>query len=159
FLNSGDVLVDEKVIQDAVSRLNDTIDVLYGDCQLSDVRGVYGTKRHPAKMNTFFLLRDVIAHQSQFINRKLLENLNGYDESFKVIADYAFFVKAFWKYHINSCYFQRVVSVFDTTGFSSSPEQVLSIQEERKRVRKAFAPKVYYWMYQLWAGFNKLIGR
>lgn len=159
FLNAGDTFAAPDVLQRAAQALSPEIDILYGDAHLADANGVHATKVHPVRITSAWLMKEVVAHQSQFIRTSLLMKLEGYDTRFRIAADYAFFARAFWEQHATMRKLDCVVSVFDRTGLSSSPEQKVNVAFERKEIQRRYAPKRWYWIYHTYAALNRLIGR
>jgi len=159
FLNAGDVLAAPDVLQQAAQALSTEIDILYGDAHLSDARGVHATKVHPARITSVWLMKEVVAHQSQFIRTSLLMKLEGYDKRFRIAADYAFFARAFWERNARMRKLDRVVSIFDRSGISSSPEQKANVARERKEIQRLYAPKPWFWIYHTYAALNRMMGR
>ena len=159
FMNAGDAFAAPDVLERAIPMLTDTVDILYGDAQLADQRGVYGTKPHPHRLTSAWLMKETVAHQSQFIRRSLLEKAEGYDLRFPIAADYAFLARMFWQERIRTRHAGFAISVFDTTGLSSDPKQKQRSAAERKAIQRNFAPRAWYALYHAWANFNHLIGR
>ncbi|MBL7952459.1 MAG: glycosyltransferase [Flavobacteriales bacterium] len=159
FLNAGDVFASADVLERTIPMLTDAVDIVYGDAQLMDQRGCFAMKTHPQRITSAWLMKEVVAHQSQFIRRSLLEKVEGYDLRYPIAADYAFFAQLFWETHLRLRHAGFVISAFDTTGFSSAPEQKQRAAAERKAIQRAFAPQWWYFVYHGYAGFNRLIGR
>lgn len=159
FMNAGDTFANPAVLERAMPLLTDAVDILYGDAQLADERGVYATKQHPHKLTSLYLMKEVVAHQSQFIRRALLEKADGYDLRYPIAADYAFFVRMFWQEHIRTRHAGFAISTFHTTGLSSDPARKQQAAAERKAIQHTFAPRGWYLLYHAWSAFNRMIGR
>lgn len=158
FMNAGDSFATPDVLATAVPLLNEEVDILYGDTQLADERGVYAIKAHPARMSSPWLMKEVVSHSAQLIRRSLLEQYGGYDTRYRLAADYAFFARAFW----GGARFRkvgRILSVFDTGGISSKPEQRERVAQERKEIQRLYGPRFWYLLYHGYAAFNRIIGR
>lgn len=159
FMNAGDTFAAPDVLERALPMLTDAVDILYGDAQLADERGVYATKVHPRTITSAWLMKEVVAHQSQFIRRVLLEEAEGYDLRYPIAADYAFFARMFWKGRLRTRHAGFVISTFDTTGTSSDSARKQQSAAERKAIQRTFAPRAWYLLYHAWAAFNRMIGR
>lgn len=90
FLNSGDWFADNDVLTRVFSSSYSS-DVLYGD-MLQDSGQAVNMVRYPAHLYLFFFLYDSLCHQACFYKRSLFEN-NLYDESFRIVSDWAMNIK------------------------------------------------------------------
>ena len=115
FLNSGDYLSENNVLERVFPYLDGT-DFIYGNEWKVNERwkGAYEAK-YPDKLDESFFRRTSLPHQSTFIKRELLEN--GYDESFKIISDWKWFIEAFRNGRTYK-HMPFIVSVYDCSGFS-----------------------------------------
>lgn len=136
FLNSGDVLYDNNVIEKLLPMLRDS-DVYYGDFYTSE--GVLRNGFDEQEV-TFFALMDYTIHHSgcALIRRTLFHEYGLYDEALSIVSD--------WKWFLNSIGFGKasvehlsvVISVFDTTGISSIEKDRLKL--ERAAVIEELVP-------------------
>ena len=89
FMNSGDCYFEkytlEKVFMEGVDA-----DIIYGDW-VKYSKGKEFVVKSPNVADLDFFFRHTICHQAQFIKTENLKN-NGYDESFKIYADWVFCV-------------------------------------------------------------------
>ncbi len=159
FMNAGDTFAAPGVLERAVPMLTDAVDILYGDAQLADERGVYAIKLQPHKLTSAWLMKEVVAHQSQFIRRALLEKCEGYDLRFLIAADYAFFARMFWKERVRTRHAGFAICIFHTTGLSSDPARKQQSAAERKAIQRIFAPRAWYLLYHSYAALYRLLGR
>lgn len=117
FLNSGDHLSENNVLEKVFPYLDGT-DIVYGnEWKVNDKHKNYKAyeAKYPDKLDESFFRRTSLPHQSTFIRRELLND--GYDERFKIISDWKFFIEAFR----NGKTFKHmpfIVSVYDCSGFS-----------------------------------------
>ena len=126
FLNSGDYLSENNVLERVFPYLDGT-DFIYGNEWKVNERwkGAYEEK-YPDKLDESFFRRTSLPHQSTFIKRELLEN--GYDESFKIISDWKWFIEAFRNGRTYK-HMPFIVSVYDCSGFSY---QNLNLMQKEK---------------------------
>jgi glycosyltransferase involved in cell wall biosynthesis len=132
FLNSGDNLVNQYLIEKI---LNEKFDhnILCGDIIYQYLNGFHWTRKIPDSIDKRYFYIDNIPHPSCLIQKKLFE-LNGlYDETFKITADYNFFLKVFFKGNCTFRHLKYPVSVFQVGGLSSSKINENQHFEERKR--------------------------
>jgi glycosyltransferase involved in cell wall biosynthesis len=159
FMNAGDTFASHDTIEMAINFLTEKVDIVYGDVYLGDQRGIYQHKKQPSRISSAWLIREVIAHQSQFISRDLLKRNNGYDLNFQIASDYAFLAKVFWKQNARFLHLPFFVCVFNTEGLSSSISKKSIIEDERRMIHNAFAPTWIRLLYYTYAQLNRWIGR
>lgn len=116
FINSGDKYADRHVIALVVEQLLNTApDIIYGDIVLKYSFGRYYTK--PLPLNTF-KTGFPFSHPSSFVRLQLLKN-ELFDTSYKIVADYNFFLKMYDN-HKEFVYFSTPIAEFEAeTGVSS----------------------------------------
>ena len=90
FLNAGDKLADPDVLY-SVKPFSD-VGIIYGDIQVtsdetSDLLVL------PQKLPEDFLIKKMMPHQSSFIKKSLFYEYGLYDLSYRIAADYDFFVR------------------------------------------------------------------
>jgi glycosyltransferase involved in cell wall biosynthesis len=159
FINSGDGLADAEVIGRCLPLLDGGIDIAYGDLMLMDDGHGGRIKSYPDRIDTLWLLRESPPHPSQCMSRALLQHWGGFEERYRIAADYAFFARAFWTGGLRTRKLPFAVGHFDTTGISSSAESKARLLAERKDIQRRYAPWLWYAAYQGWARFNRMIGR
>jgi glycosyltransferase involved in cell wall biosynthesis len=118
FLNSGDYLFSNYVLQNLFKRINKNIDVLYGDLQF-----VYNTHSrreiYPDKISIYNFVYSTVPHPSSLIRTSLLNDLGGYDESFNIISDWILFLRALIEKKIVFRKVDIIVTAFDMNGISN----------------------------------------
>ncbi|MDQ3047221.1 MAG: glycosyltransferase [Bacteroidota bacterium] len=133
FLNSGDTLNNEDVLQ-AVILAGMTADIVYGDMLIDDgnkqIRG-----NMPDQLTFEHMIKDTLWHPVSFIKRSLFDQYGFYREDLKVVSDYDFFLKTILVHKVCTKHIPIVISVFQTDGLSSKPENEALIRRERKEVQ------------------------
>lgn len=117
YLNSGDFFADNDVLEKAFSH-NFTEDIVSCNLELFDERNVY-LQKPPRHISLFTFTNGSLPHPSTFIKRTLLEELGGYNESYRIVSDWCFFLDALI---IRNCSYQTVdivLSKFNCFGVSS----------------------------------------
>lgn len=142
FLNSGDTFYDSYTLQLCFPYLDGT-DVLAGGYKI-DLGEVF----NPPRVITFEKLynHQQPCHQSSFIRTKLLKKYH-YDEKYKLVSDWKFFIQIF--IYDNSSYkpMEVVVSVYDTCGISSQNRSLLD-KEHVCVLENDFPKRIYdYYIY------------
>ena len=135
FLNSGDVLYDNRVLEE-VHQLDFKQDILSGQMVRMD-NGQLLRKYNPDIFLQLFT--NTINHQATFIRRELLVQYP-YDESLRIVSDWKFWLEAIV---IHKCSFEvtdLMISKQDMTGISYSEKYRTIHQAERKKVLSEFFP-------------------
>lgn len=134
FLNSGDYLYTNTVLKNVIAELDDTA-IIYGDIIMKSDNGKEKTEILPEHMDAFHLMVSTIWHPGAFIQKKVFENFGYYDESFKIAADYAFFVKNILIHKLTTKHLRLIISVFEMNGVSTDPKHFDAMLQERKRIQ------------------------
>jgi glycosyltransferase involved in cell wall biosynthesis len=137
FLNSGDYLTDAYVLLKVSEYLNET-DIVYGDIITKNLANKETYEASPDKLDVSHFMTSTLWHPAAFIQRKLFEKFGNYDESYKIAADYAFFVKTIVKYGVTTRHIATPIAVFDLNGLSNNPNYFELILKERKKIQLDF---------------------
>lgn len=125
FLNSGDVLHDNNVLEEVLSEL-DTTDIIIGSMLISNT----GESWHPHdEVSLLSLYKGSLPHNASFISRRLLQQYP-YDEKLRISSDWKFWVEVLVLKGVSYKYIDRVVTDYDCTGISSR-NRVQSQMERR----------------------------
>ncbi|MDR0864809.1 MAG: glycosyltransferase [Candidatus Symbiothrix sp.] len=131
FLNSGDYLYNSKVLQ------------LFFDNEVKEDI-VYGKIAnhidYPSKLRFSFMLAWSLPHPAGFIKRDLFGKIGLYEESNKIISDWAFFMLAIYVYQCSYKHIPIIISVFDRGGISSSADAPQIIASEKKKFLTKYFP-------------------
>jgi hypothetical protein len=150
FLNSGDVLFSESVLNKISIQLNDC-DVLYGNMIKVKLNGSRrqdkGPEGNEITISTF--IQGTLNHSSSFIKRSLFQKYGLYDESLVIIADWKFFLIALGMNSTVVKYLDLDISNFDMSGISNTNIDLRNL--ERNKVLSEFVPK------PILSGINRLI--
>lgn len=149
FLNSGDWIVERTTLERCFSQ-RFTADVMYGDQYFVYPKGKQSSDF--PKMLTFkFLLYDSLGHSATFIRRNLFE-LALYDESLRIVSDWAFFVKMMLS-NKEFVKVNEIVTCYDTTGISSTNNKLQT--QEREYVIEKFVPEAIVQDYRRMVELDK----
>lgn len=133
FLNSGDVLYDQGVME-AVIQKNATADLQLG--RLCYERGKETYTSDKPSLLTFY--ESTILHPCTFIKRTLLLEVP-YDPTLRIVSDWKFFLEVAILKHCTYEYIEVLVALFDATGVSATNKNLVAI--ERQRVLEELFPK------------------
>lgn len=126
FLNSGDFLASDTTISQVVDEMvnQPNFDLYYGDLILYNEKTKLSNNHiYPLQLSLNYFYNTTIGHPSSFISTRLLNAMHGYDESYQIISDWLFFIKAF----LNQAKFKKIpffISVYDMDGISANGELV-----------------------------------
>ena len=139
FLNSGDYLCDGFVLEKVFSQ-ELKHDIIYGDI-IWDTDGVKTEYVFPDTISfEYFARHNYLPHQGTFIRRSLFTSIGPYEEDYKIIADWVFFLLAICKYNYSYKHIRQFISVCDRSGISCRPERWNDILEDRKKALHHYFP-------------------
>jgi len=134
FLNSGDALYDENVLQ-TIDDIHSSADIITGQAIRMDTNELL---RQYDKNLLMQLYLDTLNHQATFIKRELFKD-TCYDESLKIVSDWKFWLEAIlWK-KASVDVVDIIVTKQDMTGISSDQKKEY---EERECVLQQLMPNV-----------------
>ncbi len=128
FLNSGDWLVDERVVEDMLHALSspplgelEGADIFVGNVIQIRPDGKKRYTKHLEKnvsLMTFY--RGTLQHTSAYIKRSLFDKYGLYDETLKIVSDWKWYLLVAGLNNANVKFTDRYVTYFDMTGISST---------------------------------------
>lgn len=137
FLNSGDYLCNKDIIKSLYSYPLDT-DFVCGNIITDNGGGL----KSPQKVTMNYFLNGSLPHPSSFIRRTLFYT-HPYDERFKISGDWEFFLHHLIEKNASYKAIDLVVSVFDTTGISSTTKkEEHDTNLTKERIRQIILPRV-----------------
>jgi glycosyltransferase involved in cell wall biosynthesis len=139
FLNSGDYLVNNNVLQNVFSK-NCNEDILYGNMMIDWENGKITLGKMPDNISFLHMLTDTLWHPVSFIKRSLFGLHGCYNESYKMVADYDFFFRTIIVSNVSTCHIPIPISIYNVNGLSSLPENKSIEKEERRRVLLSYLP-------------------
>ena len=139
FLNGGDWLYSPTTLADVFNTHHDA-DVLYGDSNIIEPVKDAWIKREPDKLILGHFYSASIGHQSAFVKRTCFEKIGLYDESFKIIADWKFFLTALLN-NMSFAHLPITVANFDLTGMSATQPEQTNIEKEI--IRNTLIPEYF----------------
>ena len=139
FLNSGDYLVDELILNTVFANNFDE-DIVYGNIYVVEQNGrkTLATAPNSEEITFVSIHSKRLFHPASFIKRELMLNVGGYDEEIKITADFAFFVIAICKYNCSLKKIDLPISVFELGGVSSSSSAEELSKEGSYMIEKYF---------------------
>jgi len=136
FLNSGDYLYENQSLQKVFS-YNTNTDIISCD-MVFDYGNKIIAKKQPESPSNFYLLKTTLWHPATLIKRSLFGTFGKYNLEYKTAADYDFFLKVLVKNKSSYQHIHNILSVFDTTGVSSSTKSHAERKKERLSIQKKY---------------------
>ena len=142
FLNSGDYLVDDYVLGSVFA--NNLVEkVIFGNLIVvingKEVGRIIGKK----ELTFSDIYCHTIHHQAVFLKRSLFEELGLYNENYKIIGDWEYFIKIGIN-NISYRYIDTYISYFDNNGLSNDKENWCQIIKERQIIKDKYIPKLMH---------------
>jgi glycosyltransferase involved in cell wall biosynthesis len=132
FLNSGDHFYNSKVLEQNHD-LIDTYDIIYFNQYVIGKTKKF-LKEYPEKLSFAYFLKDNLPHQASFIKKELFEKVGLFDEDFKIISDWKFFIDSVCRFNVSYKYVNKTLTTFYQDGISSLAENNKVINEEKQKV-------------------------
>jgi len=157
FLNSGDVLVSEKVFEQVFSDNNIDTSFICGNL-IWDKKGLKSKDNSYKNRDWSFSLYDIYAgflsHQAFFIKRTMFSSYGFYDERLKLMSDWKLFYQAI-AIHCEKVHYVDVdIAIYNTDGLSSSIGGKVILEEKRTAARELLPEQTYkdidrlYYLYR-----------
>ncbi|MEO2173768.1 MAG: glycosyltransferase family 2 protein [bacterium] len=141
FINSGDQLLHDSVIDRAIRRIeeSDFPDIVHGDVLVLSLNGEPSRIKRIESPDKFFLYFDSFHHQAMFYKRTVFLNHGNYNEDFRVYSDHEYTLRVLYRQGLSIVYIPEMVSLFwHGEGASSSRSNAVSNASERKKLQKQY---------------------
>jgi glycosyltransferase involved in cell wall biosynthesis len=132
FLNSGDYLTDNNALNKVFS-IHSSKDIIYCDL-FWEIDGQRIYQPYPDVLSFEHFIVKELPHQASFIRRELFSRLGLYDDAYRIIADWKFFILAVLKYNCSCEHIEYPVSVCDRKGISCDPLNAKTIKRGRNEI-------------------------
>ena len=134
FLNADDYLISETAVENIVNQINQHADkeIYYGNLVVYDHTSGRGKIWQPDEVSGKLLFNSTLPHPATLYRRSVFEKLGKFDATYKIAADYEFYVRAYAK----SAKFQKInmlIAVFSANGVSCSEKYKELTKVERSR--------------------------
>lgn len=139
FLNSGDWLCSNSVIQEAID-LYIKEDIVYGNMFKVYPDGTLKCDKGPQRdlLTLGDMYFSTINHSSSFIKRELFTKFGLYKEEYQIVSDWAFFLKVIGLERVKVKYIDLDINYFDMTGISN--KQLKKRYKEKETELKKVMP-------------------
>ena len=150
FLNSGDFLVNNNVLDDVFAKTY-TADFLLGRCNLSKNGVVLHTTSPPQKLTFGYLYTTGLAHQATFIKREMFERFGLYREEFRFNSDIEFWYRTIVLRNCSTETLETVISDYNMDGITSKLHFSESYQNEMQEIFSDPLLQLFIPDYEAWA--------
>lgn len=157
FLNSGDILVSDEVLDDLINEIDGRTDIYYGNIKV-EIGGKELTRTYPDDLTFhYFYYKGHLPHCAMFMRRDLFYRFGMYNEDYRIVSDWEFYVKALCKYNVKYKHIDKVITNFDSGGMSSRVEtRKLLLEEKDKCLRENFP--MFYEDHKRLSEYNERFG-
>ncbi|NJM80314.1 MAG: glycosyltransferase [Flavobacterium sp.] len=139
FMNSGDTFYTNDVLEKVVPLLNFENEIVYGNAYYYNDEGYKREEIPPSELTFWYLKVFGINHQSVFIKKKLFNDIQYYNEDFKICADWEFFMIAICLKNVKYKYIPLTICYYDFSGISAKKENIdLYLREKDLSLKKHF---------------------
>lgn len=140
FINSGDCLMDDDVLENARGSLSSDSSFVCGNLYF-EIDGQSIVKEHPEQMTFSYLVSKTVYHPSTFIKKELFNKYGLYNEENKIVSDWEFFFKALGINGETYLKLNQIITNFDMTGVSSMNTE--KVKAEKQNAFKKHLPYIF----------------
>ncbi len=149
-LNSGDFLVDDRVIERILPELDGT-DIVQGNIiTIEDGKEVVERGYGKSDITFIDVMKNHFLHQASFCRRNLFDQYGYFDESYRINGDTVFYAKCLGFGNASFRYVDVNIANFDTTGISADPDGKWKAlrREEDERYERMFSKRMWDLFYK-----------
>ncbi|MFA5410246.1 MAG: glycosyltransferase family 2 protein [Candidatus Omnitrophota bacterium] len=136
-LNSDDYFYSNDAVEKAVEFFarNKAIDFVYGNMLCVNGDGSQACLKHyPRRLKKRHFLRDTLGHSATFFRREAFQRAGDYNTSYRISADYEWYLRALYKKGMRAAHCKRIFSVFNMGGLSGRGELFISEIDSIKKI-------------------------
>lgn len=131
FLNSGDTLNSPEVLTSLISIIKSDKDFYYSNYYFQK-NGKNNLISLPENIDQTYFLSGTINHQNCLIKKSLFKTISLYDETYRILADWDFYIKAFYKHNCSFQFCETIFSKYESDGISSTSTHSEKYWKERE---------------------------
>jgi glycosyltransferase involved in cell wall biosynthesis len=128
FLNSGDAFLDNNSLAIFGNKI-ETKDLYYANVYQVDGTAKLKTA-YPEQLDLEYMICYGLPHQATIIRKSLFDQVGFYDEKYKIISDWVFFMEALFKQKATYSMTDDALVLYDRTGVSSQHQNTRTIVSE-----------------------------
>jgi glycosyltransferase involved in cell wall biosynthesis len=134
FLNSGDTLWNNQVMDRVFPHLTDGADIVYGNLFMVSIDLPSFKHTYPSILDFNFFKNTSLGHPATFIKKELFDVYGHYRTDLKIVSDWAFFLRTICIEKVSYKKIDVVVSNFYEGGISTSADFTELRKQEIKTV-------------------------
>jgi hypothetical protein len=148
FLNSGDSIINHEHF-DLFNSSNSECDLVYSNVLKVHADGLISESKYPDILSLDYMICYGLPHQATIINKILFNKIGYYNESYKIISDWVFFMEAIFIHNASYKHVDLPVINFDASGISNQNKYVKTIiKEQLDYIKKRFPDKIIFYKSQ-----------
>lgn len=133
FMNSGDFFYSSNTLEKIYHNLNGNESILYGNSIFfNEEKNTKFNQTPPDKLSFAHFYCSGINHQATFIKRELFSKYFLYDESYKICADWVFFIRVICSFNESYLHLKEYICYYDFSGISADPANLHLYNSERE---------------------------
>lgn len=146
FLNSGDTIINPIYFNHLLSECSE-IDIVYSNINKLFLDGDKSVEcRFPENLSLDYMICYGLPHQATIINKALFNQVGFYNENYKIISDWVFFMESLFFHNATYKYVDVTAINFDTSGISNQTKFLRTIIiEQLDYISKRFPTKVSFY--------------
>lgn len=137
-------------VENNLPRAHHKVEIAYGNLACLDSNSKIYFHKAPSLLTLEFLFNSTLWHPCCLISKSLFDQYGLYNENYKIVGDYEFFLRVIGVNNANNKHCPHVISVFRLNGISSNPESQKLLQEERSKAQLDNFPISVLKMYDSW---------
>ena len=149
FLNSGDWLVDDTVLENVFSKKL-TADIVIGRCRISEKGKLVFITDQPAELTLKSFIGNTLPHQATFIKTALFDRFGLYEEKYMINADFAFWIRTIILGNCSTAALDIIISDYNLDGISSTGKLNPDIHREIPLILSEHFPERILQDYRNW---------
>lgn len=126
FLNSGDSIID-KVNFSQFSNSDSNFDLVYSNVLKVNNDGLISVLKFPDVLSLDYMICYGLPHQATIIKKSLFDKIGPYNENYKIISDWVFFMEALFFHNATYKYVNVTAINFDGSGISNQTKYLRTI--------------------------------
>lgn len=130
FLNSGDSIIHKTCFNKFITSFT-SYDLVYSNIIKTNRDGSFSHIKFPKDLSLNYMICYGLPHQATIINKSLFQRIGLYNEDYKIISDWVFFMEAIFIHKVSYKHVDLTVVNFDGSGISNQSIYLKTIIKEQ----------------------------